>query len=84
MLVPEEGLGVVVLTNAEEGGAFNSILYHVVDYYFHLPPTDWVSAFKAVEGKEEADAAETVKKAAGAWDLKSKPSLPLEKVRRRL
>ena len=36
MLVPEENLGVVVLTNAEEDGAFDSILYHVLDHYFHL------------------------------------------------
>lgn len=40
MLVPEENLGVVVLTNAEEGGAFDSILYHVLDHYFGLPPTE--------------------------------------------
>ena len=79
LLVPEENLGVVVLTNAEEGEAFNSIVYHLLDYYFHLPPTDWVSAFKAVKDKEEADAAETMKKAAGLRDLNSKPSLPLEK-----
>ena len=79
MLVPEEGLGVVVLTNAEEGGAFNSILYHVVDYYFHLPPTDWIAAFKAVKDKEEADAVEAMKKAEGARAVNSKPSLPLEK-----
>ncbi|HET9306664.1 MAG TPA: serine hydrolase [Candidatus Sulfotelmatobacter sp.] len=79
MLVPEENLGVVVLTNGEEGGAFDSILYHVLDYYFHLPPKDWVAAFKAVKDKEEADAAETMKKAEGARDANSRPSLPLEK-----
>jgi CubicO group peptidase (beta-lactamase class C family) len=79
MLVPEENLGVVILTNAEEGGAFDSILYHVIDHYFHLPPTDWIAAFKAVKDKEEADAAETMKKAEGARDANSKPSLPLEK-----
>ena len=50
MLVPEENLGVVILTNAEEGGAFDSILYHVLDHYFSLPPTDWIAAFKAAEG----------------------------------
>ena len=38
MLVPEENLGVVVLTNAEEGGAFDSILYHVLDHYFICRP----------------------------------------------
>ena len=39
MLVPEENLGVVMLTNAEEGGAFDSILYHVLDHYLQ-PATD--------------------------------------------
>jgi len=79
MLVPEENLGVVVLTNAEEGGAFDSILYHVLDYYFQLPPKDWIAAYKAVKDKEEADAAETMKKAEGTRDANSKPSLPLTK-----
>jgi CubicO group peptidase (beta-lactamase class C family) len=79
MLVPEENLGVVVLTNAEESGAFDSILYHVLDYYFQLPPTDWIAAYKAVKDREEKDAAEIMKKAEGARAANSKPSLPLEK-----
>ena len=84
MLVPEENLGVVVLTNAEEGGAFDSILYHVLDYYFHLPPTDWIAAYKSLKDTEEKDAAETMKKAEGARAADSKPSLPLEKYAGRL
>jgi CubicO group peptidase (beta-lactamase class C family) len=79
MLVPDENLGVVVLTNAEEDGAFDSILYHVLDYYFHVPPTDWVAAYKSVSDQEEKDAAEIMKKAEGARAGNSKPSLPLEK-----
>ena len=79
MLVPDENLGVVVLTNAEEGGAFDSILYHVLDYYFHVPPADWIAAFKAVKDQDEKEAAETMKKAEGARDANSKPPLPLEK-----
>ncbi len=79
MLVPEENLGVVVLTNAEEDGAFDAILFHVLDYYFHLPPSDWIANFKAMKDKEEKDAAATMKKAEGARDANSKPSLPLEK-----
>jgi CubicO group peptidase (beta-lactamase class C family) len=79
MLVPEENLGVVVLTNAEQGGAFDSILYHVLDHYFNLPPTDWIAAFKAVDDQEAKDAAETMKKAEGARAANSKPSLALEK-----
>ena len=78
MLVPEENLGVVVLTNAEEAGAFDSVLFHVLDYYFQLPPTDWISAFKSREDTQEKDAAETMKKAEAARAADSRPSLPLE------
>jgi CubicO group peptidase (beta-lactamase class C family) len=79
MLVPEENLGVVVLTNAEEGGAFDSILYHILDHYFNLPPTDWIAGFKALKNTQEKDAAEAMKKAEAARAANSKPSLPLEK-----
>jgi CubicO group peptidase (beta-lactamase class C family) len=79
MLVPEENLGVVVLTNAEEGGAFDSILYHILDHYLNLPPTDWIAGFKSLKDAQEKDAAETMKKAEGNRDANSKPSLPLEK-----
>jgi len=79
MLVPEENLGVVVLTNAEEDGAFDSVLYHVLDYYFQLPSTDWIAAFKALKDNEEKDAADTMKKAEASRDSNSKSSLPLDK-----
>ena len=79
MLVPEDNLGVVVLTNAEEGGAFDAILYHVLDHYFGLPPTDWIGAYKSVKDQEEKEAAETMKKAEGTRAADSKPSLSLEK-----
>ena len=79
MLVPEENVGVVILTNAEEGGAFDAILYHVLDHYMQLPAMDWIGAFKAIKEGEEKDAAETMKKAEGARAANSGPSLPLEK-----
>ncbi len=79
MLVPEENLGVVVLTNAEQGGAFDSILFHILDAYFNLPPTDWITAFKTVVEKGEQDAAETLKQADVAHAANSTPSLPLAK-----
>jgi CubicO group peptidase (beta-lactamase class C family) len=79
MLVPEENLGVVILTNAEEGGAFDSILFHVLDHYFNLPPTDWIAAYKSLNDMQEQNAAEAMKKAEGARAADSKPSLPLEK-----
>jgi hypothetical protein len=79
MLVPEERLGVVILTNAEEDAAFDSILYHVLDYFFQAPPTDWIGAYKTLKDTQEKEAAESMKKAEGARAANSKPSLPLEK-----
>jgi CubicO group peptidase (beta-lactamase class C family) len=79
LLVPQENLGVVILTNAEEDVAFESILYHILDSYLGGPTQDYTAAFKAVEDKQQKDADETMKKASTARAADSKPSLPLEK-----
>jgi CubicO group peptidase (beta-lactamase class C family) len=79
MLVPEENLGVVILTNAEQGGAFDSILFHVLDSYFARQPTDWIAAFKAADEQEEKNAAEITKNQNTVRAADSKPSLSLEK-----
>ena len=79
MLVPEENLGVVILTNAEQGSAFDSILYHILDAYFGLSPTDWIAAYKAEDEQEEKEAAEIMKKQEASRAADSRPSLPLEK-----
>jgi len=79
MLVPEENLGVVILTNAEEGGAFDSILFHVLDHYFGMPAADWIAAYKAADEQEAKDAAETMRKQNSGRAAESKPSQPLEK-----
>ena len=78
-LIPEENLGVVVLTNAEQGGAMEGILFHIVDNYLGGPVTDWIAAYKAQDEKEEKDAAEAMQKAASNRAANSKPSLALEK-----
>jgi CubicO group peptidase (beta-lactamase class C family) len=79
MLVPEENLGVLVFTNAEEGAAFESILYHILDSYFGVPPTDWTTAFKASEDEQEKLAKEAVAAGDKGRVANSKPSLALEK-----
>jgi CubicO group peptidase (beta-lactamase class C family) len=79
LLVPEENFGLVILTNAEEDAAFESVMYHIVDSYFGAPATDWITAFKTVNDKQEKNADETMKKAAANRAANSTPSLPLEK-----
>lgn len=76
-LVPEQKLGVVVLTNQEVGAAFNAITYHVLDAMLQAPAHDWVDAYaKAVaKGREKADEQWAAHQAARVAD--STPSLPL-------
>lgn len=79
MLVPDENLGVVILTSAEQEGAFESILYHVLDFYLQVPPTDWIAGFKSLDDQTEKEADETMKAGDIGRDRNSKTSLPLEK-----
>lgn len=77
MLVPEENLGVVILTNAEQGGAFDSILFHVLDSYFGVPATDWIASFKAEKDEQERMANQVMIDQSNARPAVAKPTLPL-------
>ncbi len=76
-LVPEQKLGVVVLTNQEVGAAFNAITMAVLDAYLGTPPTDWVAAYAAAVAKAQDKADEGWAAHQAARDPRSTPSLPL-------
>lgn len=78
-LVPDLNLGVVVLTNQQSGGAFQSLTYRVLDHYMNAPATDWIAAYKKSEDMGEARAAQVAKGQAANRAADSKPSLPLAK-----
>ncbi len=77
LLVPEEKLGIIVLTNQEETGAFQSIGDHLLDYYLGLPVTDWTSAYAENAAKTRREANEKEAKAFSARIPNTQPSLPL-------
>jgi CubicO group peptidase (beta-lactamase class C family) len=79
MLVPEEKLGVVILTNAEEAGAFEAVLFHVLDHYFGVAGNDWIANFQAAKDAELKEAADITKNQAAGRAGNSKPGLPIEK-----
>jgi CubicO group peptidase (beta-lactamase class C family) len=76
-LVPEQKLGIVVLTNQEVGAAFNAITMDVLDAYLKAPQTDWVAAYAAAVAKAQDKADEGWANHQAARDAKSTPSLPL-------
>jgi len=77
-MLPESHVGVVVLTNQESGGAFQSIAYTVLDHYLDAPPKDWVTAISTVVKRRTVEAEKTVAAAALKRAASSKPSLPLD------
>ncbi len=79
MMVPDEKLGIIVLTNQEEGGAYSAIAYHLIDHFLNFPQTDWIAAFKASTAETRAKANTAEQKEAEARAKDTKPSLPLEK-----
>ncbi|MEO8595202.1 MAG: serine hydrolase [Candidatus Solibacter sp.] len=76
-LVPSKKLGVVILTNQEVTAAHTAIANTVIDHYLGAPDTDWVAAYAARLKKEKAEAAETVRKAAGKRSANTRPALAL-------
>jgi CubicO group peptidase (beta-lactamase class C family) len=78
-LVPEDRLGMVVLTNQEEGGAFRAVTQGILDDYLGapVPPVDWTAAFRKQSDEEAAKARAAVAKATGVRATASSPSLPL-------
>ncbi|MCX7512303.1 serine hydrolase [Frateuria sp. STR12] len=78
-LVPELKLGVVVLTNAESGAAFNAITYRALDAYLNPgKKTDWVAVYDKAVKHAQAKADDSMATHEAARDKDSKPSLPLE------
>ncbi len=76
-LVPDKGLGIIVLTSAEQGGAFQAATMRVLDAYLDVPRTDWASAYLAARGSTQEKAEKSWQEHIAKRDLRSAPSLPL-------
>jgi CubicO group peptidase (beta-lactamase class C family) len=78
-LVPEEGLGIVVLSNQESGVALNAVTQQVLDAFLGAPdpPVDWLEAFGKLSADRQRKAEEKVEKDRAARDPDTRPSLAL-------
>lgn len=56
-MIPELNLGIIVLTNQQEGGAFQSITNQIKDGYLGKTGNDWVADLSANRKKAITDAA---------------------------
>jgi hypothetical protein len=75
-VLPDQKLGVIVLTSQQEGSAFRAVEYTILDHRLKAPQKDWVAAFAVRRKEVYEDAKRAVSEAAGKRNA-SKPSLPL-------
>ena len=77
VLVPEEGLGVVILTNQQSGYAFNAIYQQILNEYLSLPEKDWVAYYHEKQQKRAEKEAKRLAKAADGVNKNATHSLAL-------
>jgi CubicO group peptidase (beta-lactamase class C family) len=74
-MIPGLDLGIVVLTNAEQGVAFDAITHHVLDYYLEAPAYDWLGAYVRLGARRDSVRRQEMRNSAVARDTLSSPSL---------
>ncbi|OEZ99137.1 serine hydrolase [Duganella sp. HH101] len=77
LMVPEEKLGIAILTNAENSPAMASLYWRILDQYLNVPASDWIQLYADQEAASHREELERQGKESGARTAKSTPSLPL-------
>ena len=60
-LIPEKNIGIAVTINSEDGAGMVSVVYHLLDHYLGLQPTDWTALLEKVQAENFAKARATLK-----------------------
>lgn len=78
VLVPEENLAMVILTNQQSGYAFNAIYHQILNEYLDLPAKDWVDFYATMSEQRKSAEKNRLAEAASNLDKNSRHSLPLK------
>jgi hypothetical protein len=77
-LIPEEDLGVVVITNLNNSWIPQVVLYHIFDAYLGPRDKDWNDVIYQVQLESEAESKERLTREEDARVEDTEPSLPLD------
>ena len=77
VMVPEESLAMVILTNQQSGFAFNALSQQILTEYLDLPEKDWVEHYARLEKEKNTKKNEQLQRVAENIEQHSTPSLPL-------
>jgi len=77
VLVPEENLAMVILTNQQSGYAFYAIYHQILNEYLETPDKDWTDHYQILRDKNVAAEKNRMAEEDKTVNRNSKPSLPL-------
>lgn len=76
-LVPEENLGMVILTNQQSGYAFNALYHHTLNQFLGLPAKDWIAHYSELKDNRAKKEKERLAENQSKVDKNAAHSLPL-------
>lgn len=77
VMVPENNLAMVILTNQQSGFAFNAISQQILTEYLALPEKDWVAHYALLHQQNQTKKKAHVASVLAQADNSSTPPLPL-------
>ncbi len=77
LMVPEEKLGIAILTNAENSSLMTALQWRILDHYLHVPARDWIRLYAEDEARNHREELARQGQAVAARAEGSAPSLPL-------
>jgi len=76
VMIPQLDLGIIVLTNQQEGAAFMAISNTIKDFYLGLPEKDWIKEYDELISKRQGDADEITNEVWQTVEQNKKSKLP--------
>jgi CubicO group peptidase (beta-lactamase class C family) len=77
--VPEEKLGIVILTNTDQNALYQALMYQILDTYLNQPYRNYSQIFWKLEQEQQKEDNERISKLHETVAKNPKPILPLEK-----
>jgi CubicO group peptidase (beta-lactamase class C family) len=77
LMVPEEKLGIAILTNAENSPLMTALQWRILDHYLQVPARDWIRLYAEDEARNHGEELARQGQAVAARAQRSAPSLPL-------
>jgi CubicO group peptidase (beta-lactamase class C family) len=77
-LIPEEKLGIVVLTNTDANSFYEALKWEIMDAYMSLPYRNYSNAYLAFQKQQDARTAKWLKEKKDTVAMNLKSSLPLQ------